>query len=232
MNGVSQRLRKTLAGTPLEVACECSDSLGVCADEINRLDARIAELEQSVTIRDTEIARLETDLELARRDHASALLLVADIRFALGDNGKRMQAELVEYCKELRAAVVALRGFAQGVMDSWPHGDVDGYELERMAVAHGLLALKYPKPTEPCGENCACSGYPTPKEWAEGIDCYAKTPLLTGKIDEARAGNGCPIWPLRRTGSPDRLPQLAYRNQEYAMPEASDGEGRHGDASQ
>ena len=31
-------------------------------------NARIAELEQSVTVRDTEIARLETDLELARRD--------------------------------------------------------------------------------------------------------------------------------------------------------------------
>ena len=31
-----------------------------------RADARIAELEQSVTVRDTEIARLETDLELAR----------------------------------------------------------------------------------------------------------------------------------------------------------------------
>ena len=29
---------------------------------------RIAELEQSVTVRDTEIARFETDLELARRD--------------------------------------------------------------------------------------------------------------------------------------------------------------------
>jgi len=31
-------------------------------------NARIAELEQAVTVRDTEIARLETDLELARRD--------------------------------------------------------------------------------------------------------------------------------------------------------------------
>jgi len=31
---------------------------------------RIAELEQAVTVRDTEIARLETDLELARRDAA------------------------------------------------------------------------------------------------------------------------------------------------------------------
>ena len=33
-------------------------------------NSRIAELEQAVTVRDTEIARLETDLELARRDAA------------------------------------------------------------------------------------------------------------------------------------------------------------------
>ncbi len=33
-----------------------------------RADAQIAELQRSITIRDTEIARLETDLELARRD--------------------------------------------------------------------------------------------------------------------------------------------------------------------
>jgi len=38
------------------------------ADQIVSADARIAELEQAVTVRDTEIARLETDLELARRD--------------------------------------------------------------------------------------------------------------------------------------------------------------------
>lgn len=35
-----------------------------------RADTRIAELEAALTIRDTEIARLETDLELARRDAA------------------------------------------------------------------------------------------------------------------------------------------------------------------
>ena len=89
---------------------------------------------------------------------------------------------------ELERERNSLRDFANSVMDSWPHGDVDGAYLERMAVEHGLLALKYPRPTEPCGDNCACSGYPTPEEWAEGIDCYVRTPLLTGA--EARAGNG------------------------------------------
>ena len=125
------------------------------ADQIVSADARIAELEQAVTVRDTEVARLETDLELAR----------------IGERERN-----------------SLRDFANDVMESWPHGDVDGCELERMAVEHGLLALKDPKPTEPCCDNCACSGYPSPEEWSDGIDCYVRTPLLKG--DAARAGNG------------------------------------------
>ena len=39
-------------------------------------------------------------LELSEQQF-SALMLVARIREALGDNGKRMQDELIEYCKEL-----------------------------------------------------------------------------------------------------------------------------------
>ena len=89
---------------------------------------------------------------------------------------------------ELERERNSLRDFANAVMESWPHGDVDGYDLERMAVEHGLLALKDPKPTEPCCDNCACSGYPSPEEWSDGIDCYVRTPLLKG--DAARAGNG------------------------------------------
>jgi hypothetical protein len=38
-------------------------------------------------------------LEAARED--ACVSLVADIRFACGDNGKRMQAELVEFIREL-----------------------------------------------------------------------------------------------------------------------------------
>lgn len=38
-------------------------------------------------------------LEAARED--ACVALVADIRFACGDNGKRMQPELVEFIREL-----------------------------------------------------------------------------------------------------------------------------------
>ena len=51
-----------------ELERECSqwrEELRIYRETENK---RIAELEQSVTVRDTEIARLETDLELARRD--------------------------------------------------------------------------------------------------------------------------------------------------------------------
>jgi hypothetical protein len=38
-----------------------------------------------------------------------ALLLVADLRFALGDNGLRMQPELIEYAKELHKDALRYR---------------------------------------------------------------------------------------------------------------------------
>jgi len=67
-----------------ELERECSqwrDELRIYRETENK---RIAELEQSVTVRDTEIARLETDLELARREvksleeHLHALVEVSD----------------------------------------------------------------------------------------------------------------------------------------------------------
>jgi len=51
-----------------ELKRECvqwRDELRIYRETENK---RIAELERSVTVRDTEVARLETDLELARRD--------------------------------------------------------------------------------------------------------------------------------------------------------------------
>lgn len=37
-----------------------------------------------------------------RADHSAALRLVSDIRFAIGDDGKRMQPELLEHATALR----------------------------------------------------------------------------------------------------------------------------------
>jgi hypothetical protein len=94
-----------------------------------------------------------------------------------------------ELAQKLQVERNALRLFAQCVMESWPYGDVDGFELQDAAVRCGLLALKDPRPTEPCGDFCECSGYPWQEEWTEGIDCYVRTPLLTGVIGEG-GGNG------------------------------------------
>ncbi len=60
-----------------------------------------------------EIADLREELERERAAKAAALGLVSSIRFALGDNGRRMQPELIEWCRGLRdhAQVMAqLRG--------------------------------------------------------------------------------------------------------------------------
>ena len=46
-------------------------------------------------------AALAAEVERLRADHAAALGLVADVRFALGDNGKRMQSELIEWATGL-----------------------------------------------------------------------------------------------------------------------------------
>jgi len=80
----------------------------------------------------------------------------------------------------LRAEIASLRAFARDVMSAWPHSDIDGCDLQEMAIKHGLIALKDPAPTEPCGDGCMCADYATPEEFARGVDCYAKTKLLTG----------------------------------------------------
>jgi len=57
-----------------------------------------------------EIARLQDEVDRLREDlgrlsaaHAAALALVADVRFAVGDYGKRMQPDLLEYLRGLAA---------------------------------------------------------------------------------------------------------------------------------
>lgn len=82
---------------------------------------------------------------------------------------------------ELRGEVRKLRAFANAVLGGWPDDIcIDGFELQCHAVTHGLLALKFPRPTEPCREFCNCVEYhgSDPADWAAGVDCYIKTALL------------------------------------------------------
>ncbi len=48
---------------------------------------------------------LRDDLEQARKDNLSAFDLLSRVRLALGDNGKRMQDELLAYCRGLITAL-------------------------------------------------------------------------------------------------------------------------------
>jgi hypothetical protein len=71
----------------------------------------------------------------------------------------------------------ALRAFALAVMEHWPLGDVDGGSLQDYAVKHGLLTPE--SRTAPCSEDgCNCAEYYSADEWAEGIICYRKSPLI------------------------------------------------------
>jgi hypothetical protein len=73
----------------------------------------------------------------------------------------------------------ALRAFAQEVMECWPLGDVDGGELQDIAVKHGLLYEA--RPSEPCGEECDCRDSYHESDFLDGtVVCYRKTNLLTG----------------------------------------------------
>lgn len=78
------------------------------------------------------------------------------------------------------ADIENLRAFALAVLEDWPDGAPDGFDLQDLGVKHGLLALKDPKPTEPCGERCWCAEYFGTDEFADGVDCYIRTPLLLG----------------------------------------------------
>ena len=81
---------------------------------------------------------------------------------------------MLEHARVLERENAELREFAQRVMKNWPEGDVDGGELQEIAVGCGLLQPV--EMTGPCGEHCSC---------AEHTDfpaiCLRHTKLLTGE---------------------------------------------------
>jgi hypothetical protein len=95
---------------------------------------------------------------------------------------ERLKSLMHTYAEAYAAARLAeverLREFAQLVMDNWPHGDVDGGDLQEAAIRCGLLEPQ--TRTQPCSEGCNCTDYFDSAEWADGITCYRRTPLLKG----------------------------------------------------
>lgn len=77
--------------------------------------AAIKQKEEELDLFRDELERVRTELTKTQMESAGALDLVSRIRFALGDNGKRMQDELIEYCKELAHNQSVLESLANGL---------------------------------------------------------------------------------------------------------------------
>ncbi len=91
-------------------------------------------------------------------------------------------AEALQYASSLirsKREVSKLQSFAQEIMQAWPEGGIEGDDLQRIAVRHGLLTPQIRH--EPCGEACLCAEVLDPSDWEAGARCYGKTTLLTGE---------------------------------------------------
>lgn len=71
-----------------------------------------------------------------------------------------------------------LRAFAQELLKDFPYGGaIEGWDLEALAVKHGLLLPT--EVSEACGEACGCAAY------GDGfpMTCNKRTALLTGAVE-------------------------------------------------
>jgi len=81
----------------------------------------------------------------------------------------------VKDCVEYISEIERLRGFVDEAFQVWPYGDWNGGALQDALVRHGLVALKYPPPREPCGPDCLCAESYLADEFAGGdVECYQR----------------------------------------------------------
>lgn len=76
-----------------------------------------------------------------------------------------------------------LRAFAQEIMSHWPEDGIDGYDLQEIAIKHGLMIsqIRY----SPCLlGGCSCSARAAPASNSVVVTCFKETELLTGGINE------------------------------------------------
>lgn len=83
------------------------------AEEIVRQDTQIEQYDLTIRGMTEKNDELREAGRKSADDAASALDLLSRIRFALGDNGTRMQDELLEYCRELRDSAGALAALGE-----------------------------------------------------------------------------------------------------------------------
>lgn len=95
----AQRLQPPGLEPPQPLGCpNCAQAEAQC----DRLNAAL-DLESKARVAAAEIAHEAKLAQGQAEDDRNALLfLLAQIREAVGDNGKRMQNELVDYCRDLR----------------------------------------------------------------------------------------------------------------------------------
>ena len=100
------------------------------------------------------------------------ILTAADIADHAGEAMSEQADQEIEQPEEL----ARLRSFARDVMETWPLGDLEGGDLQDLAVKHGLLVpeTRY----APCREECFCAGYATVEEFESGVICYRRAALL------------------------------------------------------
>lgn len=91
-----------------------------------------AESRHSVQQMREELERLRAENARLLGDNAAALRLVADVRAAIGDDGKRMQPELVEYCVAMKRDAERYR-----TVRAWHNNEVDAAVVRAKEPIYG-----------------------------------------------------------------------------------------------
>ena len=77
----------------------------------------------------SQIDGLKTAGRNARDDATAALVLVSRIRMALNDNGKRMQDELLDYCRDLAQMPYRIQKLREGILEARREGCACDFHL-------------------------------------------------------------------------------------------------------
>ena len=138
---------------------------GLTAEANKERDARIKAQQELEQLRDDLTKRAAQEAKDAYQrglaDAGMSLKLIADIRFALGDDGKRMSDELVEYCRDLRRDEERYQALRAGCISP-----DDGMMPIEIAMRKMLICVM---------EQRGNDAYPTEAEFDAAIDAAMQT---------------------------------------------------------